>query len=186
MIFFLVLSKVKILMLDKIAIIGSRDLSHRSFFELVDLVKKELNLDEHTTGDKTLISGGSSWADFIAVFLKSMYPHLSLELYLPSNFSRKGFESTVGDNGAAKTLNMLHEEFYNKTGINSIKLMYDVSLMDNVVYNVIPGFLPRNDAIALNCDVVIALSQGKDTPDSRGTSYTWNKCKSKKRIHISV
>lgn len=165
----------------KIAIIGSRDLQNTlPFEELVERVKKEIESHKNVI----LISGGSSWADFIAVYLFYLYPELvsKLILYLPCNFDATGFVACDGDGGAAKTLNILYKEFETHTKINSINIMNKV----NAEYHVVPGFLPRNDEIAKNCDIVIALSRGITQPDSKGTLYTWNKCINKKRIHISL
>jgi hypothetical protein len=172
-----------------IAIIGSRDLSKSSktFQELVELVEKTIK--ENHSGPYNIMSGGSSWADFIAVVLKDRcFPDSNLTLYLPAEFSadRKIFMPTIGDRGAATTLNELHNQFYKQTGINSLDYMAKVKEKDNTSFIVHAGFLNRNNYIANNCDLIIALSDGINEPSSPGTLYTWNKAAGKKRIHITI
>jgi hypothetical protein len=169
-----------------IGIIGSRDLSGKiSFKDQVEMVKKEV-LKLSPNGDCVLISGGSSWSDFIAVVLKNELPNSSLILYLPSDFSDGKFIKTNNDQGAYSTLNKLHETFRLQTGINSLEVMESTKHYDKVQYITHAGFLNRNNFIAKNCDHLIALSHGEKEPDSQGTLFTWNKASKKNRIHIHV
>lgn len=175
-------------MSSKISIIGSRDL-HCSitFKDMVDMTKKEI-LKLVPDGNCELISGGSSWADFIAVVLKNELPNSSLTLYLPADFSIEfsKFIPTQNDNGAGLTLNKLHGNFKLQTGISSLELMASTAKLDKVKYITHVGFLNRNNYIASECDHLIALSNGVSCPDTPGTLYTWNKAKNKNRIHLHI
>ncbi len=170
----------------KIAIIGSRDLSGSvSFKDMVEMTKKEI-LKLCPKGDCELVSGGSSWADFIAVVLRNELIDSSLTLYLPSRFEAGKFEFTKNGGNSWSTLNDLHDAFHKQTMIDSLDEMRCTSLLDRVKYEVYPGFLNRNDRIVENCDHLIALSHGRNKPDSPGTLYTWNKASEKNRIHIHI
>lgn len=170
----------------RIAIIGSRDLSGSiSFEDQVEIVKQQV-LKLCPNGNCILVSGGSSWADFIAVILRNELPNSSLMLYLPSNFSNGKFIQTEKDKGASFILNDLHEKFKETTGMDSLNIMENVLNKDRVNCKIYPGFLNRNNYIAQNCDHLIALSHGIKEPDSSGTLYTWNKASNKSRIHIHI
>lgn len=175
-----------------IGIIGSRDLSDSrySYSELVGLVRDRVTKIVKDEADTIcFVSGGSTWADHIAVTLRNEMKSSSLILYLPSNLNENGFVKTDGDKGASNTLNTLHKEFMTKTQINSIKELIDTQKMRNVTYIVKPGFLTRNAEVAKQSQYLIALTHGETKPDTPGTTHTWNLCgnlEASNRIHINV
>lgn len=80
----------------KVIIIGSREPSIESYDSLVKSFEKTI-----PEGTDCLVSGGSSWCDFVAFTIAKKYG-FRLEIYLPSNLTSKGFVSTHGDRNAWK------------------------------------------------------------------------------------
>lgn len=180
----------------KIAIIGSRDLSsvfsmNKKFEDIVKLVDDkigEMTANSPIVEKITLISGGSSWGDFVAVYLMKKYPErFILLLFLPAFFDETGFDV---ENKCGRILNDLHNEFKGQTGIDSIKEMNDVMEKneDGTVFHeiVVAGFYARNNKIAAECDAVIAITTEGGDPATPGTSYTWKLCKGKPQVSIGL
>jgi len=144
-----------------------------------------------TTTDKiTLVSGGSSWADHVAIQLYLSDDFGGLELYLPTEFNlkRKQYKNTH----EGRLLNILHKQCQEKTGIDIFTELLSATSRIKVKKHVKRGFLPRNTLIAKNCDHLIAFVFGSDfdektkSPTNGGTFYTWQKTLHQNKICFNL
>ncbi|AYV85759.1 MAG: hypothetical protein Satyrvirus37_4 [Satyrvirus sp.] len=131
-----------------------------------------------------LVSGGSAWADHVAVQLFLTKKFANLELYLPTTFDvdKKKFITTSSE---GRTLNFLHNQCYKKIEIDvldelakAIKRGAQVCIYD--------GFLSRNTMIAKNVDYLVAFTFENDCPKSGGTYDTWKKVKHNNKINFNL
>jgi hypothetical protein len=137
-----------------------------------------------------LVSGGSAWADHIAVtlFRKNRHAGMKLKLFLPCRINENGFYGNM----CAKTLNERHKKFSKEVfgaqqinfSLNELyelvaharlwstpsKLVTEPQLSCVIDMN---GFKSRNSKIAEHCDYLIAVIASDDF--SPGTRDTWNK-----------
>ena len=119
-----------------------------------------------------LVSGGSAWADHTAIQLfNSSSKYAGLQLYLPSMFNQGN--KCFGTDQSGARLNELHTYCSTSLGTNTLHEIAE-ALTTSAKVQVIPGFLPRNRAIASNCDHMLAFTFDSDCPRSGGTSHTWN------------
>lgn len=156
------------------------------------------NVFKLTKSDVTLISGGSAWADHVAVrlWLESVTDADSpdsfsgLRLYLPcafdntSNGSPPMFHGSVG-----KRLNELHVSFTSK-----MKCEFD-SRTDIVCAHALgaelnyqyPGFHNRNRQIGQS-EYIIAFTWSESTvfPKAGGTKHTWDNSATVNKIHVPL
>lgn len=112
----------------------------------------------------TLVSGGSAWADHVAVklFLNKKVPRL--RLFLPAEWEGGIFR----DNGVKDlktnpggTANYYHHQFQIKTGINSLS---EIQIARNEGAELIPvakGFYARN-ALVAKSDFILAMTFGSE------------------------
>ena len=136
-----------------------------------------------------LVSGGSAWADHVAVrlFLDRIEEWGGLQLFLPCRFSpdTKQFDSTA----CGKSLNRYHEQQSSKMNRCSRQDLAAAIALGAQVETIRKGFKGRNTAVANQADYMIALtfSSSADAPDhnSRGTLDTWSKCHGVKK-HFSL
>lgn len=180
-------------MFPKLSIIGSsgrgnhRNLYNCNLFDkMIDHTKNiitnefKLNLKEIS-----FVSGGSAWADHIAVslFLKGYID--TLYLYLPCTFNL--LTKKFIDSNAGVTLNQLHDTFSKTANINSLSELASVLQNPKCKTIICEGFHARNNMVA-QCNYMIAFTWGKDgnLPEKSGTKSTWDKCKSKNKIHIPL
>lgn len=131
-----------------------------------------------------LVSGGSAWADHVAVQLYLTDMFAGLELYLPSKFDHK--QKKYVNTHEGRTLNMLHSQCEKKTGFKVFDELTRAVLKKNTKITIKRGFKQRNTLVAKNCDYLIAYTFGKDLPKPGGTLHTWNKVTHKNKIHISL
>ena len=132
-----------------------------------------------------LVSGGSAWADHVAVQLFREGGFAGLELYLPSEFNTKAHKYKNTHEG--RMLNTLHEQCQNKTGLPIFEDLTSVnSKKNNVKIMIQRGFKPRNTLVARNCDHLVAFTFGNTIPSSGGTSDTWGKVQHENKLHISL
>jgi len=137
------------------------------------------------TKDIILVSGGSAWADHVAIQLFREGGFGGLELYLPSEFNTKAHKYKNTHEG--RTLNKLHEHCQNKTGLPIFEELTSVnSRKKGVKITIQRGFKPRNTLVARGCDHIIAFTFGKDIPEGGGTADTWSKIPHENKLHISL
>ena len=127
----------------------------------------------------TLVSGGSSWADHVAVQLFLTGEFQGLELYLPAEFDTSNdcyMKTTEGSR-----LNYLHT-------VTTLKELSTAISNPQTTTIVKKGFLNRNTFIALNCDHLLAFtfSDGDKPQIGTGTMDTWNKCQHENKYHESL
>lgn len=127
----------------------------------------------------TLVSGGSSWADHVAVQLFLSGEFNALELYLPAEFDlvNKCYVNTT----EGSRLNYLHTTL-------TLKELSEAISNERTTTIVKTGFHQRNTLIAINCDHLLAFTFGDgDRPQiGTGTMDTWNKCKHENKFHVSL
>lgn len=182
----------------RVAIIGSaktiEGMTGSLFTKSIDAVAKIINekMPIHQSG-VTLVSGGSAWIDHIAVKLFLTGEYAGLHLYTPCEwdclriqYSDSGIYDWKENPGG--TLNSYHRKFSIRAGIKSLEELDKVNCTPGFSCTVKNGFHARNDLIAQNCDLLIALSWAKDDePDDGGTLYTWKKATpAYGKVHISL
>ncbi len=145
---------------------------------------KENNLDWKNV---ELISGGAAWSDHIAVKIYKNHLTSSLNIYIPCkwNNDKKQYE----DNGKdwrinpGKSSNNYHNKFSKKMEYNTLKELDELKSCFNDDYF---GFHKR-DSIVAKCDIMIAFTfSNSSEPESGGTKFTWSKCKTSLKYHISI
>jgi len=144
-------------------------------------------LSSASTKKVTLVSGGSSWVDHMAVEMYLSDPDMwqGLILYLPAPLTVDAvsgicnYETKPPFTRTGQTLNSRHHHFsktcYNDPG-HSLQELHSLQSMSNlnVIVVVEPkGFKVRNSHIANNIDHLVALTV-RDTIEG-GTLDTWNK-----------
>jgi hypothetical protein len=132
-----------------------------------------------------LVSGGSAWADHVAVQLYRDGGFAGLELYIPSGFNTKLHQYMNTYEG--RLLNALHKQCQDKTGYPIFEELTSVNSKKKGVSIVIHRhFKPRNTLIAKNCDHIIAFTFNKTEPMGGGTLDTWNKVSHTNKIHFDL
>lgn len=132
-----------------------------------------------------LVSGGSAWADHIAVQLYLGKEFAGIELYLPSRFDAKHQRYINTHEG--RKLNALHKQCQEKTDYPVFQELASTVSSKKCKVTIQRGFLPRNTLVARNCDYLIAFTFSKtDTPENGGTLDTWSKTKHQNKIHFSL
>jgi len=178
---------------------------NKSTFDLMiqraeEIIRHVFHLEPQNT---ILVSGGSAWADHVAVQLYLQHlinddqqPFNGLHLYVPCRFDKQGF----ADNGQqswrsnpGKTLNMYHAAFSNKIGQSSFADIRCAHAMGAVIDGKHTGFHARNSAVA-ESEFLIAFTcstpdihriQQTSKPSDGGTADTWNKCAGTK-VHVPL
>ena len=143
------------------------------------------------TRETTLVSGGSSWVDHVAVrlWLQDPTKWKGLELYLPQEWD--GCNARYVNKYDGMRLNELHLKF-NKSSL-SLDELHDAQRLGATCHVISTGFLARNVKIAQNCTHMLAFTFVMN-PSQRhqpkiinsGTGYTWNKCLSLFKLHKSL
>ena len=139
---------------------------------------------EKPTNEIILVSGGSAWADHVAVRLYLEGNFGGLELYLPANFSKihKKYEPTR----EGKILNWLHYTCEIRSGINGLEELCQVMSDPKVEIIIRKGFSQRNTLVSQNNDHLIAFTFAKSEPIEGGTYDTWKKTNHINKIHFSL
>ena len=122
-----------------------------------------------------LVSGGSAWADHVAVNLYLTGEYAGLNLYFPSEFNHK--TKTFKNTHEGRKLNELHEICTATTGYDTLHEIFLATYgKDKARVVVKRGFHPRNTLIAKGCDKLIAFTFNDSTePKEGGTLDTWKK-----------
>ncbi|ANB50478.1 hypothetical protein [Powai lake megavirus] len=173
--------------MTKLAIIGISGRNHNPIIEhynwMIDNIEiyNELILCQKPE-NIILVSGGSSWADHIAISLFLTGKFKGLHLYLPTYFNCS--ENKYINDYQGLMLNDLHTNFSKIIGINSLDQLSKAINNPNCITNIHKGFFERNTKIAQYCDHLIAFSFG-DIPTG-GTLDTWKKIKHNNKTNINL
>jgi len=130
---------------------------------------------EHNYPITHLVSGGSAWADHVAVklFLNHKAPHL--RLYLPCKWDHGAYEDNGVDDwkiNPGRTMNKLHKKFSDKAFIHSLS---DIQIAKGEGAELLPckgGFYGRNAMVAKS-DFLLAITFGNENEvKDGGTAHT--------------
>lgn len=180
-----------------VSIIGSREFTNCDklrYEEVVHFAINELNkvnVLESSSEPIILVSGGAAYGDHLAISIWKLYNTdrslftctiSDIILHLPCPITQNGYYDNGGKNlvtNPGSLSNFYHNKFSNMLGVNTLLEIYE--LKDKC--KVYQGFHVRNNAIS-KCDVMFAFTDISIM--SKGTSYTWNKCKSSKKYQFVV
>jgi len=149
-----------------------------------------------------LVSGGSAWADHVAVklWLDSVMSGscCDLKLYLPcpvvltSSSQTLQFEtnqSSSWTDNPGSILNNLHTSFSERMGQNfsSLSDLRCAHALGATFDCNSHGFHKRNIEVGKS-DYLVAFTWGDSTtePKDGGTLHTWKNCRSKKKVHVPL
>lgn len=152
-----------------------------------------------------LVSGGSAFADHLAVRLLLDGQARGLTLHLPAAFDREARRFAGDASSPGTRLNALHQAFARATGTPSLdELAEAIGRRASVACHTHAGFDARNRAIAGDCDVLLAFTFGAASCDVRpgrrgwqdaagaglksgGTARTWEAPgRARRKIHVSL
>lgn len=144
------------------------------------------NILEKELSEIILVSGGSAWADHVAIQLFLTKEFAGLELYLPSKFDFK--QKKYVNTHEGRTLNTLHQECAEKTQINILEEIARAVTTKGAKIVIKRGFTQRNTLIAQNCDHLLAFTfnESNGEPATGGTLDTWKKTKHQNRVHFDL
>ena len=143
-----------------VAVIGPRFLPGPRWLEnAIDSVLSQLEKWNLSVSDVTLVSGGCSYSDHVAVLLYLKYPFKGLVVHLPSE-------------RYMRTLRKLQAVYDERNGRSHVE-EYKEAIQKGA--RLVRGgtFHGRNNRIANNSDYLICLSSGL-VRKHRGSYYTWN------------
>lgn len=147
--------------------------------EWVSKVEEYVASQGLTKSKVILVSGGSAYADHVAVmaFLKGGWG--GLRLHLPVRFDTtigKFVGKTSKEARVAYAINVLHTHMLVATGIKVFQQLKEVHTQANATILTYDGFLERDRAIAYESRYMIAFSgNGGGVPHPHsGTAYTWD------------
>lgn len=150
-----------------------------------------------------LVSGGSAWADHVAVklFLREAMnpdgsPYAGLHLFMPCelNFTGSG-QARAADSGSSdwrnnpgRVLNQLHASFTRAIGSDTLN---EVALARSFGAKLCfdgRGFHPRNKLVAAQADRMLAFTWGNDPaqPKDGGTMHTWKLATAAIKLHVPL
>lgn len=127
-------------------------------------------------GATRLVSGGSSWADHVAVQLYLDGSVKGLTLHLPCHiFDRPGTWRFETSDECGPRLNQLHGQFHVRTGINPFAQLGEAISRGAKKEIHHGGFKGRNTFVANEADVMLAFTfSGGAEPKDGGTRHTWD------------
>lgn len=188
----------------KIAIIGTAGrkedgakLNKDVYTKMVrDAEQQLITLQEEHVRDKPngyqynldLVSGGSAWADHIAVSLYLMDLADSLTLYFPCGWHQGSFEGIeiTRNNQTARTANYYHSLFSKKMGKNTLLGIQRAIDKGATYHEISGGFFARNLLVG-KVDVLLAYTFGEgEVPKPGGTKHTWDNSVAGVKIHRSI
>jgi len=157
------------------------DLFKRMVGRVEKILREELKLNNYC-----LISGGSAWADHVAVALFLSGKAKQLRLELPCEFNHRTGRFTTSELG--QYFSRLHEQFSQTARIDSLADIARALQTAGCKSTVHRGFMARNNQVAKQAQYVLALSWSRgQEPDSGGTLYTWKRCsRATVKIHVSL
>lgn len=153
-----------------IGVIGSSQNVTKIQFEFICQTVKtyyQYYVDNFPNYTPVLVSGGAAGADHAAVSV-SLEIGCPLILYLPAPWNKeyKNFENDLA--------NERHMKFH-LWGQSSLKELDEIMEKHYVTTHIGKGFLQRNDLLIAKCHYLLAFTSGDLVPNSRGTTYTWNR-----------
>ena len=133
-----------------------------------------------TLGAKSLVSGGSSWADHTAVqlYLDGHADHLTLHLSCPWVAKTCSFDPKAQE---GRRLNQLHSAFWKAAGVESLGQIGE-AIAKGARTTVSPGFHARNREVAEEAEALLAFTFGQVGTEG-GTAYTWREFHA---LHMAV
>lgn len=154
--------------------------AQRSLYEQIIYMWK---LEPHRV---VLVSGGSSWADGVAVaeFVDNPGRYRNIEIYTPCSFVNGAFDTNTH---CGALLNDLHSKSITNIGRNTLRDIDDAVALGGSTNEVHGGFMARNDAIARTSDYLVAFTTKPGSEPDRGSSgtyYTWKGCAGRPRAHL--
>lgn len=185
---------------QQVAIIGTagrnddeKKLSPAIFQSMVDEARKTIvetwKLDPSTV---RLVSGGSAWADHVAVRLYGA-KWGGLDLHLPEAWDKTQFYDTrIVDwkSNPGGTLNYYHRKFSAAMPCDSLAEIAALQKDERVRFIVHDGMHQRNTAVAARANYLIAFTfaaKNAKTPKDGGTADTWIKTNPfTRKLHISL
>lgn len=208
----------------RVAIIGTAGrnedadkMSEQLFERMVAHAALTLRNKWHLPNERVvLVSGGSAWADHVAVrlFLREVttaggQPYAGLHLYLPCKLVETAvkpaaaaaassaadavqsvrFEDTGSWSSPGRTLNELHSEFARKLGVPStLSDLQQAQSLRAKLSSDARGFFARNKQVAASCQRMIAFTWGSAMSDHKkgGTKHTWDLAKHAQRLHVPL
>lgn len=170
----------------------SSELYTRMFHKLQEL------LDDTPISDRTLVSGGAAWADYLAVSMFKGELCSALHLYLPCgwDWERHKYCDTGSydwKTNPGGTSNKYLREFSQKLGPGKDPFMGFERCLKTLdenpskgFYKIEQGFHNRNGSVG-KVDRLIAFTFGTgDVPKDGGTKNTWDNSKAPVKIHVSL
>lgn len=150
-----------------------------------DIIDNTFKLDPKNI---ILISGGAAWCDHIAVSLFLENYTNNSRLYIPCewDFINKMYKRSYTEHDCARTANYYHINFSKIIKRNSLHEI-DKAVKNGLILDTsFPGFKNRNTAVSQsNYIIAFTFSKG-NSPETGGTRDTWNKSKTKNKIHICI
>ena len=176
----------------KLAIIGTSGRNPQDGAKLLNfhmqwMAENVLCYIEHilktTTDNIILVSGGSAWADHVAVQLYLEYNFGGLELYLPTNFDI--IQKKYADTYEGLMLNILHMQCKEKIHVDVLNELAEAISKKTTKVIVKKGVFQKNSLISKNCDHLICFIFGQTI--SGGGSYdTWKKTKHQNKTLLDL
>lgn len=112
------------------------------------------------TDDIMLVSGAAAFADHMAVSTFEGFEGIKLRLHLPAKLTFTGFEElSKNPLDAGRVSNYYHNMFSESCHIDSLGQLR-AAIKNGAEAVVTPGFKNRNTKVAMEADVVIALTFG--------------------------
>lgn len=134
-----------------------------------------------------LKSGGAAFCDHLAIryFLEFPKKVHKLILFFPCFFDFKKAE--FYGHKDASIANYYHNQFYIKTGINSLGQIAVLNNNPNVIINAEnKGFFERNIWVGKSDKIIAFTFSATGAPKDGGTSHTWNHSSAKEKIHFDI
>lgn len=140
-----------------LAIIGSNENEKYKIEHLEYIKTKIIEYIQNNIGNTTniiLLAGGSIWCDHVVAQLYLDYKFAGIQLYLPTEFNTK--KKYYSKTYEGRVFNILHKEFREKTGIDSLYTLSRV--IPDADITIGKGFLKRSILIVKNCDHLILFT----------------------------
>jgi|SRR6185369_13539530 len=177
--------------MNKLSIVGSAGrqedaskLSRQLFDDMVSRTSHVIQDWKLDPAHVVLVSGGSAFADHVAVRLFLAGKFASLELHLPCEWDSKKQRFNESD-PAGHTLNQLHMAFSKAVGLDSLSDLAKAHAA-GAKFIAWPGFHARNTQVAKSSNLIaFTFASGKQPKSGSGTLDTWNKCVGRK-IHCPL
>lgn len=139
-------------------------LSSQSFSAMYSVAESLINqLIKSNYPVTHLVSGGSAWADHVAVKLFLDNKANNLRLFIPCEFNNGRFTDKNSGirqfNPPGDTLNYYHSKFQRKTNINSLSEIQVAKLRGAELITCTGGFHGRNSMVAQS-DLILAMTFG--------------------------